>query len=64
MHTQMFWFKHGFLAWTQRKGLYFARLEVTLKKKHTLILKRFYCSLKKTWTGLMLVSSGDGSCSD
>ena len=41
MHTQMFWFKHGFLAWTQRKGLYFARLEVTSKKKHTLIFRTF-----------------------
>lgn len=47
MYSQGIWFKHGFLAWMQRKGLYFARLEVALKKQHTLILKCFYCSLKK-----------------
>lgn len=64
MHTQVFGLNMFFWHGCNKKDCILQDLEVTLKKQHTLIVKCLYCSLKKAWTGLILVSSGDGSCSD
>lgn len=61
MHSQVFWFKHGFFGMDAKKRAVFCKPWNYIKKAAH---PGFYCSLKKAWAGLILVSSGDGSCSD